>query len=92
MKLTPKNRNLLIRVEEEVQEESAILLPEDYKKSSPYKVVEILDVAKNCSSFSSGDIGKLTIVPTHTIISIEIEGKNYSLVLENLALGVVDEE
>jgi len=89
LKLTPKNRNLLVKIKENPQEETAILLPEDYKKSDPYTVVEILDVAESCNSFTSDDIGKLVIIPTHTIISVEIDGETHSLALENLALGVV---
>lgn len=92
MKLIPKNRNLLVRVQEKVEEETTILLPEDYKKTDPYAVVEILDVAENCNSFTTDDIGKLVIIPTHTIVSIEVDGETHSLALENLALGVVGGE
>ncbi len=92
MKLTPKNRNLLVKIKENPPEETAILLPDDYKRADPYTVVEILDVAESCNSFTPDDIGKLVIIPTHTIVSIEVDGETHSLALENLALGVVDEE
>lgn len=92
LKLIPKNRNLLIKVQEQTEEESAILLPEDYKKLEPYTVVEILNVASDCNSFTAENVGMLTVVPTHTIVNIEFGGETHSLVLESLALGVIDGE
>ena len=91
MSLIPKNRNLLVKLQDKEEEETTILLPEDYKKVDPYTVVEILDVAEDCNSFTSDNIGMLTVVPTHTIVEVSVGGEDYSLVLENLALGVFSE-
>ena len=56
LKLIPKNRNLLIKVQEQTEEESAILLPEDYKKLEPYTVVELLNVASDLNSFTAENV------------------------------------
>ena len=55
MKVKPTNRNLLIEILEEEEEEakSTFLLPENYKKKEieRYTVVKIRDISDDCQKF-----------------------------------------
>lgn len=66
------------------QEDSLVLLPEDYRKTeSPYKVVQVLTNSEGITP------GTLIIVPTHTIQEVDVQGETVYLVLKNHVMAEV---
>ena len=91
MKISPRNRHIVVeKVEEKNKEErkTGILLPEDYKeKPKPYALVRIRDTAPDCTvSVGKGDVA---LVENSMIQKIEIQGETVYLVLENYIYGVI---
>jgi len=87
MNVIPVNNWVHVSVEQEQQEDTMVLLPDDYKRAeSPYKVVR---VASSCNGYDEGD---LVVVPTHTIQDIEVRGETIYLVLQNHIMALVREE
>lgn len=89
MKVKPWNRRLLIKLpEEEQQEESSILLPEDYKPSTgDHLIGEVLSTSTDGSPELEG---KKVVFPPSSLEEIEIDGDLYYLILENYIIAVVN--
>lgn len=84
----PLGRNIVINTIKKEEEESAILLPTDYRPADlPYEVVRV------GSSFS-GHLcevdwkeGELIVVEAHLIRQFDYEGYTYYLIAENHVIG-----
>ena len=88
MTLLPKQRWISVQLsEEEKEENTAILLPEDYRpQESPYKVVSVL--IDPDGEYSSGNC---IVVPTHIIREVEVCGDKHYLIERNHIMAEVEE-
>jgi hypothetical protein len=78
MKVEPKNGWILVELLDEAQEQdSVVLLPEDYKKvERPYKIVRVV----NDPEFKyEGNV----VVPIHVIREIDLSGGKFYLIERN---------
>jgi co-chaperonin GroES (HSP10) len=84
MKIKPENNWILVEIVDVKQEqESMVLLPEDYKKTeNPYKVVNVLEDSR----FEY--FGKL-VVPTHIIRDIQVGSETFHLIERNHIMAAV---
>ena len=89
MKFMPVNRHIRISFEEQKEEESVLLLPDDYqKKEDPYQVAKVIGV--------SDDI-RFIVVPGDKVLVDkkmiqEIKTKDFgtiTLILDNYVMGVI---
>ena len=91
MYLEPKNRHLLVFPMEEEKEQSAIILPDDYKKpESPFIVCDVLGVSSDCNI--GVDIGDRIIVEGRMLSEVKAMGETNYLVLENYVYGRLQDE
>ena len=94
MKFKPKNRHLLL---EEVNlpkedDKSTILLPEEYKaRTNPHAVYQVLDFAGDCTKIERDIVNKLVVVNDAMVDSINVDHGNFTVVLENHIIGVLEE-
>ena len=88
----PTNRHILIQKNEILPEEdSIVLLPDDYKpKVEEYVKVRILKIADNCAIEALP--GDELVVREAFIEEISLDGKTFYLVLENHVMGVIENE
>ena len=92
MNFTPVNNYLYVKtVEDTGTEESAILLPQDYRAvESPFAVVEVI----NCSG-ESGTLwgtGLQLVVEAHMLRDIQHNGETFTVIKENHVIGMLSEE
>ena len=90
MKINPWNRRLLVGIdqEKELDNELAILIPEDYKPTSNEHLVgTVLSVATDATQDL---LGKRVVVQPNGIEEIQIEGATHYLILENYIVAVLD--
>jgi co-chaperonin GroES (HSP10) len=92
MNLSPVNNYLVVKTVEDVEEEeSTILLPQDYRSvESPFAVVEVV----NCSG-ESGTLwgtGLQIVVEAHMLRDIEHNGKTFTVIKENHVIGILSDE
>lgn len=91
MYLEPFNRHLLVLPTFEDQEETKIILPENYKRpESPYVVCDILGISSDCSI--DLDIGCKIVVERSMLQEIKAAGETNYLVLENYVYGRLQDE
>ena len=91
MILDPRNRHLLVEMipEEDEQEKSTVLLPDNYRPAtSPYVAVRLLEKAPDCSIQCSH--GSVLIVEGSMLNDITYNNHIFHLVLENYVLGVIE--
>tara|TARA_Y100000310_G_C20359148_1_gene658116 strand:- start:386 stop:661 length:276 start_codon:yes stop_codon:yes gene_type:complete len=91
MILDPRNRHLLVELlpEEEEQEKSAVLLPDNYRPvKSQYIAVRLIEKAPDCNIACSHD--SMLIVENSMVNEIRHGSQVFHLVLENYVLGVVE--
>ena len=91
MILDPRNRHLLVEVlpEEEEQEKSAVLLPDNYRPAkSQYVAARLLERAPDCSIECSQ--GSVLIIENSMLNEISYNGHIFYLVSENYVLGVIE--
>ena len=91
MILTPVNNYLWVRTVESVDnEESEILLPQDYRAvDNPFAVVEVI----NCSG-ESGTLwgtGLQLVVEAHMLRDVEHNGETYTVIKENHVIGILSD-
>ena len=88
----PHNRYMLIEMFEVPEEQqTGVLLPEDFKTEQPEcVVVKVIDHAFNCNL--RWVQGELAVVERNMIREIKVEGSTYLVVLENYVLGAVNED
>ena len=92
MHFTPVNNYLSVRVvDDNEEEESAILLPQDYRAvESPFAVVEVV----NCSG-ESGTLwgaGLQLVVEAHMLRDIQHNGETFTVIKENHVIGILSEK
>ena len=91
MKIYPCNRFLLLQPhEEKKQQESAVLLPEDYKVKPVFSTAEVLVKSQDCKI--SVSVGDNVVYQTNMIEEIGINDEKYYLLLENHVFCVVSNE
>jgi len=90
MKVNPKNRHLLVDlIEEEQDDSSTVLLPDDYRPMKEFTTAKVLALDPAVSeSFSEGT---LVVAETQMFKKLAIEGKEYYLLQANYALCEVTE-
>ena len=91
MSFTPVNNYLSVRsVEDTDDDNSAILLPQDYRAvESPFAVVEVA----NCSG-ENGTIwgtGLQIVVEAHMLRDIEHNGETFTVIKENHVIGILSD-
>ena len=92
MNFTPVNSYLSVRSLEETDDDnSGILLPQDYRAvDSPFAVVEVV----NCSG-ESGTLwgtGLRIVVEAHMLRDIQHNGETFTVIKENHVIGILSEE
>jgi len=92
MGFTPKNRYLLVELQEDpTKEESAVLLPDDYKpKKSGYAVAKVLKTSCDKDHRPIVNEGDVAIINRSMVEEIEVGTSTHSIVLENYVLGVIE--
>ena len=91
MILDPRNRHLLVEIlpEEDEQEKSAVLLPDNYRPVKNLHVaVRLLEKAPDCKIRCSH--GSVLIVENSMLNEISYNEHIFYLVLENYVLGVIE--
>jgi len=91
MTFTPVNNYLYVRtIEDNETEDSAILLPQDYRAvESPFAVVEVV----NCSG-ENGTLwgaGLRLVVEAHMLRDICHKGETFTVIKENHVIGILSE-
>ena len=91
MNFTPVNSYLSVRsVEDTEDDNSSILLPQDYRAvDSPFAVVEVV----NCSG-ESGTLwgtGLQLVVEAHMLRDIQHNGETFTVIKENHVIGILSE-
>ena len=92
MTFKPLNRHALLHPVEKVEKEneSAILVPDDYVKvKSPYEAYLLVDVAHDCEKVGDNDVGQQVVVNNSMVEEIKVHGETYYLLLENYVYGVI---
>ena len=89
MNIQPWNRRLLIELpREEEQNDSSILLPEDYKpNTNDHLIGKVLATASDAAKEL---VGKKVVIPPISIEEIQIDDVTYYLILENYIVAVLD--
>ena len=92
MGFTPKNRYLLVELQEDpTKEESAVLLPDDYKpKKSGYAVAKVLKTSYDKDRRPIVNEGDVAIINRSMVEEVEVGTSTHSIVLENYVLGVIE--
>ena len=91
MRFKPMNRHLLVELlpEEDEQENSAVLLPDNYKPvKSQHIAVRLLEKAPDCSIQCAH--GSVLVVENSMLNEIVYNDSVFHLVLENYVLGVIE--
>tara|TARA_R110000765_G_scaffold64636_1_gene125597 strand:- start:85 stop:363 length:279 start_codon:yes stop_codon:yes gene_type:complete len=92
MGFTPKNRYLLIKLQENQTEEAGtVLLPDDYKpKKSGYAVAEVLRTSYDTKHVPCVKAKDIVIINRSMVEEVEVGDSTHSIVLENYVLGVIE--
>ena len=91
MHFEPKNRHILVHPLSESEEETKIILPQDYKKpENPYVVCDVLDISRDCQLKLK--IGDTIVVERRMLQEIKALGETNYLVLENYVYGRLQDE
>ena len=88
----PMNRHLLVqrRPKAEADLEQRVLLPEGYKKTeSRYETVDVISASPNCAFIDRVREGTKIVVLSNFLEDIEVEGHNYTVILENHVMGII---
>ena len=92
MNFEPTNRHILVSIEEQKKEEqqSLIMLPDDYKKpEDPYLVCTIDAISSDSKLFSTLQKGQRIVIERRMLQKVDIDGISFYLVLDNYILGSV---
>jgi len=85
MNILPKNKHILIEpMEEEKQEQPAVLLPSDYQKKAEYIVAKVLKVHDSVKSEISE--GSLVVAEPNMVREVSIDGDIHYLLQANYVL------
>jgi co-chaperonin GroES (HSP10) len=93
MTFIPVNKYLYVgNIEEEGEEDSVILLPQDYRSvESPFAVVELLQ-SHSASDGILWGAGNHMVVEAHMLRDIQHNGETYTVIKENHVIGVLSED
>ena len=81
MYLEPKNRHLLVLPLDEEEEQTSIILPDEYKKpKSPYVTCDVLGISTDCTV--EVDVGDRIVVERRMLYEVKAMGETNYLVLE----------
>tara|TARA_R100000005_G_scaffold88234_1_gene57974 strand:+ start:580 stop:840 length:261 start_codon:yes stop_codon:yes gene_type:complete len=86
--MKPFNKRILFKdIEKEEPQKGKFLLPDELKKPEPYRLVEVVSSAADCSSkFKKGD---KVIILSHLVEDVKVNGDEYHLVSENAVVLTV---
>ncbi len=90
MYLKPRGNWILVarRKSPSTEEETVVLLPEDYKKpDNPYSVVKVAED----SSLIEWSYGDMLLVPTHIIRAIVIDDQTFLMIEKNHIMAKVEQ-
>ena len=90
MYLKPRGNWILVerRKAASTEQETVVLLPEDYKKpDNPYSVVKVAED----SSLIEWSYGDMLLVPTHIIREIVIDDQTFLMIEKNHIMAKVEE-
>ena len=90
MNLKPRGNWILVerRKAASTEQETVVLLPEDYKKpDNPYSVVKVAED----SSLIEWSYGDMLLVPTHIIREIIIDDQAFLMIEKNHIMAKVEE-
>lgn len=92
MGFTPKNRYLLVELQEAPpMEKSTVLLPDDYKpKKSGYATAKVLRTSYDKNHQPIVQEGDIVIINRPMVEEVEVGTTTHFIVLENYVLGVID--
>jgi len=84
----PTHRHILVRRKEAVQEESLVLVPEDYRaKLDDYVRVTVVEAADKCTI--PVGYGDELVVREAFVEELVLDGNIFHLVLENHVMGII---
>ena len=99
MKFYPRNRYLLVQTAAKEQaEQSGVLLPEGYSLSKEkFVVATVLESAPDCKrdpvyNKEQYPRGKKVVVDNSMVETIDLNGEEFEIVLENYVVGLMNEE
>jgi|TARA_R110001583_G_scaffold145371_1_gene297359 hypothetical protein len=85
----PFNRHILVLKQEAKEEDTLVLVPDEYKQKSPFTLATVVESAFDCKA--TWTPGTTLVVPTHAIETLSFDGKDFYLVLENhILMGLFD--
>ena len=85
MRIIPRNNWVHVELESvEAENESLVLLPEDYRKNKPH--YSIVRIKFPLAEYAVGDA---VIVPTHVIQVIEVNDRTVHLIQSNHIMAIV---
>ncbi len=88
MNFIPTHRHILVRRKEAVQEESLVLVPEDYRaKLDDYVRVTVVEAADKCTI--PVGYGDELVVREAFVEELVLDGNIFHLVLENHVMGII---
>ena len=87
--MKPFNRHLLIQpIAKEAEQESFVLVPDNYKPVSPYISAKVLDFADDCKLNVKKD--QTIIIDNSMVQQVEINRETKFLIVENYVMGALD--
>lgn len=91
MNFIPTHRHILVKRKEVIQEESLVLVPEDYRaKLDDYVRVTVVQAADKCTiPVRHGDE---LVVREAFVEELVLDGNIFHLVLENHVMGIIKNE
>ncbi len=88
MSMTPFNRHVLVTRTPKTEDDTKILLPDDYtKNSNPYEVVSVVQASPNCSFLDRIPPGSRIVVLSNFLEDINVEDVTHTVILENHIVG-----
>jgi hypothetical protein len=87
--MKPCNRFLLVEPinKDQEEKESFVLVPETYKRTSPYISAKVVDFAEDCKINVKKD--QIIVIDNSMLQEVEINEKTNFLILENYVMGVI---
>ena len=89
MSITPCNRYLLVEPVESVEEETGILLPDDYTKKSIYGKARVVAMSKDCTV--DVETGQYVVYQNSMLENVQIGVGLYNMILQNHIICKTDQ-
>lgn len=88
MNFIPTHRHILVKKKETAQEESLVLVPDDYKtKLDDYVRATVIQASEQCTI--PARCGDELVVREAFIEELSLDGNTFHLVLENHVMGII---